>query len=211
MGPILQARWASARGALARRCTEGVDVSESASISGGIAGRYATAAFALAVEAGGVAALEADVEALESALADSADLRDLISSPIYSRAEQGKAITALAHAMSLTETVGNLLGLMAAKRRLFVLPQLLAALHARISADKGEVLAEVTSAKALTKAQSEKLAQVLAASSGSDVKIQARVDEGLIGGLIVKMGSKMIDTSIASKLASLHNSMKEAR
>ncbi len=121
----------------------------------------------------------------------------LIMSPIYSRDEQAAAMAALAKKMGLTPTMTNVLALMAAKRRLFVLPQLIAALRAIIAEDKGEVTAEVTSAKALTKAQSDKLAKTLKAARRQDVKIKATVDESLIGGLVVKVGSKMIDTSIA--------------
>ena len=184
-------------------------MSEPASISTGIAGRYATAVFDLAREGGQVAAIEADVDALDAALNDSADLRDLLSSPVYTRDEQGRAIAAIAQKMALTQTMQNVLALMAQNRRLFVLPQLLAGLRARIAAEKGEVTAEVTSAKALTKTQSDKLAKTLSTNVGKTVKINATVDESLIGGLVVKVGSKMIDTSIKSKLAALQNSMKE--
>ena len=184
-------------------------MSEPASISTGIASRYASALFDLSRDAGAVAALEADVDTLSAALKDSADLRDLIASPIYSRDQQQAAITAVARAMSLTVTMQNTLALMASKRRLFVLPQFLAVLRDRIRAEKGEVIAEVTSAKALTKTQAEKLAKVLSASAGKDVKLVTSVDEGLIGGIVVKVGSKMIDTSIRSKLAALQNTMKE--
>jgi F-type H+-transporting ATPase subunit delta len=186
-----------------------VDVSEPASISSGIAARYATAVFELAKESKSVAKIEADLDAIESALADSADFNALISSPIYSREEQAAAIAAIAKKMGLTPTMTNVLGLMAGKRRLFVLPQLAAALRNAIAEDKGEVTAEVTSAKALTKAQSDKLAKLLAGRTGKTVKIKAAVDESLIGGLVVKVGSKMIDTSIASRLNSLQNAMKE--
>jgi F-type H+-transporting ATPase subunit delta len=184
-------------------------LSEPISISTGIAARYATAAFEIARDDGGLAALAADVDALDAALKDSADLRALIESPIYSRDEQTAAITALARKMGLTVTVQNLLSLMAGNRRLFTLPQLIASLRSMIADAKGEVTAEVTSAKALTKAQSEKLAKVLSAQAGKDVKIVASVDEGLIGGLVVKVGSRMIDTSIKAKLAALQNTMKE--
>jgi F-type H+-transporting ATPase subunit delta len=98
---------------------------------------------------------------------------------------------------------------MASKRRLFVLPQLLAALRDMIAADKGEVTAEVTSAQAMTPAQTDALAATLAKTFGKTVKIKAGVDESLIGGLVVKVGSKMIDTSIRAKLNSLQNAMKE--
>ena len=111
--------------------------------------------------------------------------------------------------MKLSGILANTLGLMAANRRLFVLPQLLSALTAMIAEEKGEVTADVTAATDLTAAQSKKLAASLKASVGKDVKLNVSVDESLIGGLIVKVGSKMIDTSIRSKLASLQNVMKE--
>jgi F-type H+-transporting ATPase subunit delta len=184
-------------------------VSEPASISAGIAGRYATAVFELAKEAKGLSGLEADVAALAQALKDSADLREVIASPVFSRDEQGRAMSALAVRMGLSSTVANTLALMAANRRLFVLPQLLAALGEMIAEEKGEVTAEVTAAAELTKAQAEKLAASLKKTVGKTVKLNTTVDESLIGGLIVKVGSKMIDTSIRSKLASLQNVMKE--
>nr|WP_249138974.1 F0F1 ATP synthase subunit delta [Actibacterium sp. MT2.3-13A] len=186
-----------------------VDVSEPASISTGIAARYATAVFELAKEGKQLPALEADLDTLAAALADSDAFRDLISSPVYRREDQAQAIAALAPKMGLSGIVASALGLMAGKRRLFVLPQLVATLRALIAEEKGEVTAEVTAAKALTQAQQTKLAVALKASIGKDVKINAAVDESLIGGLIVKVGSKMIDSSIRSKLAALQNTMKE--
>jgi len=186
-----------------------VDVSEPASISTGIAARYATAIFGLAKEDKSLPAIEKDIDALEAALNESADFRALIGSPIYSRDAQGKAVNAIAKKMGLSANLTNLLGLMASKRRLFVLPHLVRALHGLIAAEKGEVTADVIAAKDMTKAQQDKLAKTLKASVGKDVKINLAVDESLIGGLIVKVGSKMIDTSIRSKLANLQNSMKE--
>ncbi|AKS45192.1 ATP synthase F1 subcomplex delta subunit [Octadecabacter temperatus] len=190
---------------------ERVDVSEPASISSGIAARYATAVFELSTGAKGLKALETDINALGAALDSSDDLRALISSPLYSREEQGAAMAGVAKKMKLSKTMTNTLALMASKRRLFVVPQMVASLHAKIAEQKGEVTADVVSAKALTKAQSDKLAKTLSASVGSDVKINATVDETLIGGLVVKVGSKMIDTSVKSKLNALQNTMKEAR
>ncbi|MEP5760295.1 MAG: F0F1 ATP synthase subunit delta [Litoreibacter sp.] len=186
-----------------------MDVSEPVSISTGIAARYATAVFELAKQGKKLKTLEADVEALDTALAESADFRTLIASPLYSREEQGTAIAAISKQMKLYPVVANTLGLMASKRRLFVLPQLVAELRAALAEEKGEVTAEVTAAKSMTKAQQDKLAKTLKTSVGKDVKIKLAVDEALIGGLIVKVGSKMIDTSIRSKLDALQNSMKE--
>ncbi len=184
-------------------------MSENASISAGIAGRYATAIFELAKEEKALPAIEGDVDALDAALADSEDFRNLISSPIYARDDQQAAITAIAKEMKLSGNLTNLLALMAGKRRLFVLPQLIGALRGLIADEKGEVTAEVTAARSLTKAQEDKLAKTLKSQVGKDVKVNVAVDESLIGGLIVKVGSKMIDTSIASKLANLQNTMKE--
>lgn len=188
---------------------EGVDVSETASISTSIAGRYAQALFEISKEEGALDALEKDTDALKAALDDSADLRAVIASPVYTREELGAAVSALAAKMGLGAMVANTLALMAAKRRLFVLPALVTVLRAKIAAEKGEVTAEVTSAQPLTDAQAAKLAATLKAQVGKEVKLDATVDASLIGGLVVKVGSKMIDSSIRSKLANLQNAMKE--
>jgi len=184
-------------------------VSEPASISSGIAQRYATALFEIAREAKSVSGLEADIDTLEAALAESKDFRDLIASPVYSRDAQDRAIAALAAKMGLGEMTANTLRLMASKRRLFTLPQLIRNLRALIAEEKGEISAEVVSAKPLSDAQKEKLSAALKQNAGKDVKLNATVDESLIGGLIVKLGSKMIDTSIRARLNALQNTMKE--
>ncbi|WP_229673280.1 F0F1 ATP synthase subunit delta [Salipiger pallidus] len=184
-------------------------MSEPASISGGIASRYAKAIFEIAKENNSVDTLESNVNDLAAAISDSPDLRDLIDSPIYSRTSMRAAIMAVAAKMNLMPALTNALGLMAEKRRLFVLPQVLDGLRAMIAEDKGEMTADVTSATALSDAQAAKLAETLKASVGKEVKIKTTVDESLIGGLVVKLGSKMIDTSVASKLDSLQNAMKE--
>ena len=184
-------------------------MSETASISTGIAGRYAAAVFDLASEAGALAALEADVDALDAALSASADLREMIASPMVTRDDQGKAIAAIAAKMGLTPLTTNTLRLMASKRRLFVLPQLVTALRARIALEKGEVTAEVVSATPLSADQTASLIATLKTRVGKDVKLKTTVDESLIGGLVVKLGSTMIDTSIRAKLAGLKNAMKE--
>jgi F-type H+-transporting ATPase subunit delta len=186
-----------------------VDVSEPASISLGIATRYAKALFELAKEDGALKALESDTSALSDALATSADLRDVIASPVVSREDQGKVIAAIGAKLGLSALMANTLALMSEKRRLFVLPQLLTNLADRIADEKGEMTAEVISATALTAAQAKTLAATLKASAGKTVKLKATVDESLIGGLVVKLGSTMIDTSVKAKLAALQNAMKE--
>lgn len=184
-------------------------MSETASISSGIAARYATAVFDLAKDDKALATLERDIDALAAALAESADLREMIGSPLLSRDDQSRAVSAIAAKMGLSPLMANTLALMGSNRRLFVLPHLLADLRARIAEEKGEVTAEVVSATTLSAAQAKELAAVLKERVGKTVKLKATVDESLIGGLVVKVGSKMIDTSVRAKLASLQNAMKE--
>ncbi|MCB6179180.1 F0F1 ATP synthase subunit delta [Rhodobacter sp. Har01] len=184
-------------------------MAEAVSISQGIAARYATALFELAKEDGTLAALEADADALKATLVTSPDLGAMIASPIISRAEQTSAIGAIAVKMGLGPLVANTLALMAEKRRLFTLPQLLAEIDARIAEEKGEMTADVTAATALSAAQTKKLADTLKAKVGKTVKLNTTVDESLIGGMIVRLGSTMIDTSVRSQLAALQNAMKE--
>ena len=184
-------------------------MSEPASITDGIAYRYATAIFELAKEDNSLPRIREDADALAAALDESADLRDLIRSPIYGRDEQKAAIGAVADRMDLHPLAGNTLRLMADKRRLFVLPDLIDALRALIAEENGEVTADVIAAKELSDDQRGRLAETLRKSVGRDVNINLSVDEALIGGLVVKVGSKMIDTSIRSKLDTLQNTMKE--
>ena len=184
-------------------------MADASSISTGIAGRYAQSVFDLAREENLLPAIEADLGSLEGALADSEDLRDLISSPIYSREEQGNAIGAIGQRMGLSPVMLNTLGLMASKRRLFVLPALLATLRSLLAQARGEVSAEVVSAEPLSPAQAQRLADTLSQSAGKAVRLQTRVDPSLIGGLVVRLGSRMIDTSIRAQLGQLQNMMKE--
>ena len=186
-----------------------VDVSEPASISLSIASRYAQALFEIAKEENGLKTLEADTDALGAALAASPELASMIASPVVAREDQASAMAAIAAKMGLSTVMTNTIALMASNRRLFVLPQLVSDLTARIAAEKGEVTAEVTSATALSADQAAKLAASLKAKIGKDVKLKTTVDESLIGGLIVKLGSSMIDTSVKAKLAALQNVMKE--
>ena len=184
-------------------------MANSASISADIAGRYAQALFDLVRDSGGIDALSAQIDDLAASYDASEDLRSLTQSPLYDRQQQEAAIGALAGRMNLSPELVNTLRLMAKNRRLFTLPQFIARLRGLIADARGEVTADVTSALALSKEQQTRLAETLAAKTGKKVKLNARVDESLIGGMIVKLGSQMIDSSIRSKLASLQNTMKE--
>ena len=184
-------------------------MSETASISMGVASRYAKAIFDLVLESHEVAELENDVESLSDALDNSQELRDLIASPLYTRDDQKAAIVAIGAKMKLLATLTNTLALMASKRRLFVMDSFLRQLKILIAQHKGEITADVVSAKSLTKGQSDKLANAIKERVGKEIKINASVDESIIGGIVIKVGSKMIDTSIRSKLNSLQTVMKE--
>ena len=184
-------------------------MSETASISTGVASRYAKALFDLVLESDEVRKLEKDVESLSVALEISQELRDLISSPLYTRHNQKSAIVAICEKMKLLSNLTNTLALMASKRRLFVMEAFLDHLNVLIANHKGEITADVVSAKTLTKVQSDKIAKAIKKRVGKEIKINASVDETIIGGIVIKVGSKMIDTSIRSKLSSLQTAMKE--
>lgn len=187
-------------------------VSETSTLSASVAGRYANALFELAREEAQLDAIDADLLALGAALDPddgSADLHTLIASPLYSRDDQAKAMAAVTDAMGLSPLSRNVVGLMAEKRRLFALPQVIRVFAALLAAHRGEISAEVTAARPISDAQQAELAATLKASVGQEVKLDVTVDESLIGGLIVKVGSRMIDTSIRSRLAGLQNAMKE--
>ena len=184
-------------------------MSDQASTSKGVAKRYATALFDLASEMDDISSLERNVETLAHAIDESTDLNSLISSPIYSRDQQKNAIGAIAKKMGVSAVMINALSLMAEKRRLFVVPTFLSVLNDMISESKNEITAEVVSAQSLSKGQVEKLGKSLKNNFGKDVKINATVDPTLIGGMVVKVGSRMIDTTIRAKLNSLQNTMKE--
>nr|WP_221288642.1 F0F1 ATP synthase subunit delta [Amaricoccus macauensis] len=175
----------------------------------GVAGRYATALFDLAKEGKTLDKVEADVLAFENALAVSPEFREMIGSPIHTRDEHARVIALIGDKLGAGVVVKNTLGLMARNRRLFVLPELIAQMKALIADERGEVTAEVTAAKPLSDEQAKALRKTLKASVGKDVKLDVTVDETLIGGLVVRVGSRMIDTSIRSKLAQLQNVMKE--
>ena len=189
--------------------SERQNVSDTSILVSDAAGRYATALFELAREEDALEGTERDVTALGEALKESADLRTLIESPIYDREDQARGMAAVAEKMELSQLVRNLVALMARKRRLYMLPKVIEIFRALLAEHRGEVTAEVVAAKKLTDAQAEKLAQTLKGAEGRDVKLNVTVDEALIGGLVVRVGSRMIDTSIRSRLAQLQNAMRE--
>lgn len=180
----------------------------SAGIQASLAGRYAVALFDLASEAGTVSEVESDLEKLSGALRESEDLAGLIRNPEVSRADLGKAMAALGSLLGLGKLTANFLGVLAGNRRLSKLPAIIQGFRTIAAAQRGEVTAEVTSAHALSDSQLSALQQKLKAREGRNVKIHSNVDPDLLGGLVVTIGSKRIDSSIRTRLNSLAHAMK---
>ena len=174
----------------------------------GLSGRYARALFELADEAGQLDAVADDMRSLARALEDSADLARLVASPVLSRDEQGRAMAAVLEAMEARPLTARTVALLARRRRLFALGAIAADYLRLLAARRGEVAAKVVSARPLAAGESERLRQALKTAAGRDVAIEAGVDPGLIGGLIVAIGSRMLDGSIRTQLQRLELAMK---
>ncbi|MCB2051600.1 MAG: F0F1 ATP synthase subunit delta, partial [Novosphingobium sp.] len=180
----------------------------SAGIQASLAGRYASALFDLASEAGNVTAVESDLDKLGAALAESGDLAALIRNPEVSRGDLGKAMAALADLLGLDGLTRNFLGVLSQNRRLADLPDMIRAFSTIAAAQRGEVTADVASAHPLSDAQVSALQEKLKAREGRTVKVKTHVDPDLLGGLVVTIGSKRIDSSIRTRLNSLAHAMK---
>lgn len=180
----------------------------SAGITASLQGRYASALFELASSKGAATAVEADLGNLAQALGTSADLAALIRNPQISRTAAARAVDGVAALLEASDLTKNFLGVLAANGRLATLPDIIRAYGAIAAAARGEVTAEVTSAYALDSDQLSALAAKLKASEGKDVKIKASVDPELLGGLVVRIGSRQIDSSIRTRLNSLAQAMK---
>ncbi len=181
-------------------------------ISGGIqaslSGRYATALFELARDGHQLDAVSADLDGVTQALSESADFRKLTQSPLIGRKAATGAVLAVAASIGLGASVSNLLGVLAHNGRLKQLPAIVRGFKALVAAHRGETTAEVTSAHPLDAEQIGALKDKLRQRYGRDVTIDAKVDKSILGGLIVRMGSRQIDGSIRTKLNSLANAMK---
>ena len=180
------------------------------SVVSGVAGRYAAALFELAEEQKNFDAIAADAATIRSLLAESADLRRLVASPVIGREEQGQAIAAVLEKAGVSELIRNFVGVVAKNRRLFALDDMCVAYRELLSSRRGELTAEVTSAQPLTDAQRDALEQQLRTAMGSKVSLDASVDQSLLGGMIVKVGSRMVDSSLKTKLQRLELSLKGA-
>lgn len=177
-------------------------------IQASLSGRYAVALFDLARDGKTLDTVAASLTALKAAIAESSDFKGLINSPVLSRDAAGKTIAAVASAMGIDPLTTNFLGVLAQNRRLGQLPAVIRAYETLLSNHKGEARAEVTSAHPLTKTQITALAKSLKARIGRDVAVDTKVDPAILGGLVVKIGSQMIDSSIRTRLNSLALAMK---
>jgi F-type H+-transporting ATPase subunit delta len=183
-------------------------VENSGGISASLQGRYASALYELAFENKAVAAVESDLAGLGQALTESVDLAALIRNPQVGREAAAKAMDSVATLLKLSPLTKQFLGVLAANGRLDILPKAVDAFAAIASAARGEVKAEVTSAHPLSDAQLKALSAKLKAREGKDVTLSASVDPAILGGLVVKIGSTQIDSSIRTRLNSLAQAMK---
>ncbi|MEO5336149.1 MAG: F0F1 ATP synthase subunit delta [Magnetospirillum sp. WYHS-4] len=174
----------------------------------GLAGRYASALFELAEADKALERVAEDLSRLDAMIRESADLARLIRSPVVARADQAKAMTALVRRIDAADLTHRFIGLVARNRRLSALPAMATAFQSLLAAKRGEVTAEVVSAGELSAAQVEALTVSLKKAVGSAVTVEARVDPSLIGGLVVKVGSRMVDSSLRSKLLQMRLAMK---
>ena len=177
-----------------------------------MAGRYATALFELARDEKSVDAVKADLDALDAMIAESADLLRLVRSPVFGADEQGKALAAVLDKAGIKGLAYNFLLLVASNRRLFAVRDMIRGFRALVAKHKGEVTADVTVAEKLSDAHLDALKSALkSVTGGKAVDLNVKVDPAIIGGITVKLGSRMVDSSLRTKLNSIKHAMKEAR
>jgi F-type H+-transporting ATPase subunit delta len=176
----------------------------------GVSGRYATALFELARDEKSVDAILADLNQFDALLSDSADLKRLVRSPVFSAEVQMKALDAVMDRAGISGTSAKFLRVLTANRRLFAVSDVIRAFRALVANFKGEATAEVTVAEQLNDKNLDALKAALNTVTGKDVALNVKVDPSIIGGLVVKLGSRMVDSSLRTKLNSIKHAMKEA-
>jgi F-type H+-transporting ATPase subunit delta len=175
----------------------------------GIGERYAQAFFDLAKDANALDGASKGLASFQALITESADLKALVKSPVFTADEQVKAVSAVLDAAKIDGLTANFIKTVAGNRRLFAVEGIISSFNDILSAHKGEVKAEVTVAKALTAEEEKALIKALTDKLGKTPQLDVTIDASLMGGLIVKVGSKMIDTSVKTQLNSLKNAMKE--
>ncbi|HEX4041977.1 MAG TPA: F0F1 ATP synthase subunit delta [Xanthobacteraceae bacterium] len=182
-----------------------------APILAGMAGRYATALFELAQETNAIDAVKADLDRFEALVAESPDLARLVRSPVFSAAEQLQALEVVLQRAGIGGLAAKFLKLVTSNRRLFAMRDIARAFRELVDQYKGQATAEVTVAERLKDEHVEALRAALKAVSGKNVDLAIKIDPSIIGGLVVKLGSRMVDSSLRSKLNAIKHAMKEAR
>lgn len=178
-------------------------------IDSGMAGRYATALFELALEAGAVDSVLADLLKFDALLDESADLARLVRSPVFTADLQSKALGAVIDKVEIGGLAARFLKVVTSNRRLFAVRSIVKAFGSLVARHKGEVTAQVTVAEPLSDTHREEIRTTLSAVTGKDVRVDVKIDPSIIGGLVVKLGSRMVDSSLRTKLNGLKHAMKE--
>ena len=180
-------------------------------IVSGMAGRYATALFELAREQNAIDTVKVNLDRFDALVAEIADLARLLRSPVLSADEQGRALSGVLDKVGIDGLAANFLKLVATNRRLFAALDMVKAYRALVAKHKGEVTAEVTVAEKPSEAHLAAIKDALRAVTKKDVQVDVKVDPSIIGGLVVKLGSRMVDSSLRTKLNAIKLAMKEAR
>ena len=176
-----------------------------------MAGRYATALFELALEANAIEAVKDELDRFDALIAESADLTRLVRSPVFSADEQLQALSAVLERAGIRGLAANFLKLVVRNRRLFAVRDMIKAFRNLVSKYKGEATAEITVAETLKDQHVDALRAALKSVTGKDVDLDVKVDPAILGGLVVKLGSRMVDNSLRTKLNAIKHAMKEAR
>ncbi len=184
-------------------------MADTSQLVSGVAERYASSLFELALESNSVKKVEADLAQFQAMIGNSEDLKRLVESPVFSSDDQFRAVDAILAKAKLTGLAANLIKVAAQNRRLFAVPGMIKAFGEIAARHRGEVSADVASAHALTAAQEKELKAALKGVTGKDVTLNVTVDASILGGLIVKVGSRQIDTSLRTKLSTLKLALKE--
>lgn len=186
-----------------------VPVADTSQTVSGVAERYASSLYELASEAGSVDQIGAELAGFQTMINESADMKRFIESPVFSAEDQLRAVAAVLEKAGISGLTANFIKVAASNRRLFAIPGMIKSYFQIVARNRGEISAEVTSAHALTSAQENELKATLKSVTGKDVAINVNVDPSILGGLIVKVGSRQIDTSLRTKLSTLKLALKE--
>ena len=176
----------------------------------GVSGRYATALFDLARDERSIDQIKADLDNVDRLISENPDLIRLVRSPVFTADEQLKALNAVLAKAGIGGTTAKFLGVLTANRRLFAVRDVIRAFNALVARFKGEASADVTVAEPLSDKNLDALKTALKSVTGKDVALNVKVDPSIIGGLVVKLGSRMVDSSLRTKLNSIKHAMKEA-